>query len=354
MHINKINAYADFWYHEIGVNVIPAKKKKKKPLVAWKDDPRINMQTEPIPQSMHDEWKNKGIFRGGMAVICGKVFRGEHKGKYLCAVDADNQMGIDSLSTKGIREVAKKTLVEQHPNTPHKAHFYFYTTKPMPKKSSDAVDEETNKKMKSNQIPAIEMKGEGKHGIMYCSPSPHEDGSNYEILGIDEPMILDDIGDVVNKICNQYSLGKASNNLVSMKLLMDNDTKVLEGNNRHEAIMRYAESILRKYPSIEDQIFRDMIYAKNSRMCSPPLSNDQVEIQIKCAIDFIAKQVEEEKKLKEIDRQKFGTPEFWSDVDLYVKAFHPKKLFIRCLECKKLIDANPLEQDHYGHVVEIK
>jgi len=37
--------------------------------------------------------------------------------------------------------------------------------------------------MDNDEIPAIELKGEGQHGIMYCSPSPHADGSNYGILG---------------------------------------------------------------------------------------------------------------------------------------------------------------------------
>ena len=116
--------------------------------------------------------------------------------------------------------------------------------------------------------------------------------------------------------------------MVPMKLLMDNDTKVFAGNNRHEAVMRYAESILRKYPNMEDQIFRDMIYAKNNRMCDPPLESSEVEKQIKDAIGFIEKQIAEEKKIREVDRHRFGTEEFWKDVALYVKAFKPKKLFL--------------------------
>jgi hypothetical protein len=33
--ISTINEYADFWRHDIGVNVLPADTKNKKPLVTW-------------------------------------------------------------------------------------------------------------------------------------------------------------------------------------------------------------------------------------------------------------------------------------------------------------------------------
>lgn len=349
----EVNQWADFWRYEIGVNVIPADSIRKKTFIKWKDDPRGNWQIEPIPQNIHDEWKRTNAFKDGMAVICGKVFHNESKKHlYLCAIDADNRKGIEEMTSQGITEWAKKTLIEQHAN-PDKAHFYFYTTRPMPKKSSDAVNLELMEKMNSNEIPALEMKGDGTHGIMYCTPSPHKDGSNYDIIGIWEPMVLDSIGDVVNKICDNYSLGRGNNNKVPMKILMDDETRVIEGSNRHEAIMRYAESMLRKYPNMEKRIFYDVIEAKNKRMCVPPLDSDTLQVQIECAIKYISEQIEQERKLKDIARQVYGTDEFWSDVSEYKRAFNPKKNFINCLECKKIIEANPLDQNHYGHTVKI-
>jgi len=349
----EINEWADFWRYDIGVNVIPANSIDKKTFIKWKDDPRGNWQIEPIPEDLHKNWKALNAFKTGMAVICGKVFHNEKKKHlYLCAIDADNKKGIDEL-TGDIKNMAERTLVEQHAN-PNKAHFYFYTTKPMPKKSSDAVNFELMEKMKNNNVPAIEMKGDGTHGIMYCTPSPHKDGSTYQIIGTHEPAVLDEIGNLVNKICDKFSLGKGSNNLVPMHVLMSDDTRIIEGSNRHEAIMRYAESILRRYPNVEHLIFRDMISAKNIRMCVPPLSTEELDKQIQCAITFINDQIAEEKKLYNERKFIFGKEEFWDFTGKYKREHNPKRSYIYCLLCKKEISDDPLDQTHYGHNVKLK
>ena len=98
----------------IGVNVIPAVGVTKKPLVSWKEDKRGNWQIEPIPKEIHDEWKQKGMFRNGMAVICGKVFHNEDKKDlYLVHIDCDNNKGIDVMHSKGIEYLSHgQTLVE--------------------------------------------------------------------------------------------------------------------------------------------------------------------------------------------------------------------------------------------------
>jgi len=175
------NAWADYWRNSIGVNVIPALGKLKKPKVSWLKDPRGNWQIEPIPQKIHDAWKKEKAFDDGMAIVCGKVLhRKDRKHLYLCAVDLDNGKAINEM-TEDLNELAKKTIVEQHDN-PHTAHIYVYTTKPIPKKSSDSINAKLQEKIDANEIPAIEVKGEGTHGIMYCTPSPHKDGSHYHLF----------------------------------------------------------------------------------------------------------------------------------------------------------------------------
>ncbi|KKM79065.1 hypothetical protein LCGC14_1353680 [marine sediment metagenome] len=353
MHINVINAWADFWRNQVGMNVIPADSIIKRTFTKWKDDPRGNWQIDPIPQSIHNEWKNEGSFEKGMAIICGRVFHNEAKKHlYLCAIDADNKKGIDEL-TGDIEKLAKKTIVERHANL-NKAHVYFYTTTPMQKKSSDAVNLEILEKMKNDEVPSLEVKGDGTHGIMYCSPSPHKDGSNYDIIGTKKLCIMDEVGEVINKICDKYSLGRGNDNKVPMTILMEDDTRIIEGSNRHEAIMRYAESMLRKYPQMEKSVFIEVIKAKNKLMCSPPLSNIELNTQIECAMNFIKEQVSAENELRNVERHKFGTDEFWEDVKRFKDAFKPKKKFIKCLECKDMIEANPLERIHYGHRVKLE
>ena len=109
------NAWADFWYYEIGVNVIPADTRKKKTFVEWKQ-----WQTESIPEELHDEWKRENKFEDGLAIIVGKVWRGEHIGEYLVFIDCDNFKAIEEFCTKdgqtySLKQVAEKYIVERAP-----------------------------------------------------------------------------------------------------------------------------------------------------------------------------------------------------------------------------------------------
>ena len=350
MNLHQINMWADFWRNNIGVNVIPAVSMNKKPLVSWKEDTRGNWQIDPIPQEIHNEWKSSGMFKSGMAVICGKVFRGENKDMYLCAIDCDNKLAIDEM-TKDIIKTSEKTIVEQHIDDPNKAHFYFLTTRPMPKKSSDVIG-----KVKINKVPSIEMKGQGQHGIMYCTPSMHKDGERYRILGVKKLAILDNIGDIIKGICDKYNLGTGKDNKITMKVLMDNETKIVAGHNRHEAIMRYAESILRKYPRMEEQIFRDMILLKNNRMCSPPLTESELDIQIECAVNYIEKQLVDEYNIIKNTNFKYGSSEFWRACDEYGRNINTNPDFsVKCLECNiDIKDIDPFDNTHRGHKVILK
>ena len=354
MNIDEVNKWADFWRYQIGVNVIPADAVKRTTYVKWKDDPRGNWQIQPIPKEMHDEWKKTGAFEKGMAVICGKVFHNDaKKNLYLCAVDADNRKAVEEITRNDLAGFAKQTLVEAHAN-PNKAHFYVYTTKPMPKKSSDATNLDLLRKMENNEIPAIEVKGDGTHGVMFCTPSPHRDGSRYGIIGVTEPAIYDKIGEAINNLCDRFSLGRDDKNMVPMKVLIKDDTRILEGNNRHEGLMRYAESILRKAPFLEKSIFYDIIQAKNNRMCVPPLNDKEVQKQINDAIAFINKQKEDEALAYQQNKNRFGTKEFWEDAEKYRKIVNPTRQYIRCVTCGFDIDDNVLDKKHYGHLVKFK
>ena len=47
-------------------------------------------------------------------------------------------------------------------------------------------------RLKAMKIPAIEVKGLGSHGILFVTPSIHQNGTPYQILGTLEPVIADD------------------------------------------------------------------------------------------------------------------------------------------------------------------
>ena len=72
-HLDDYNGWADFWRVDIGVNVIPADTKNKI-TQSW-----LEWQNKPIPDKIHNEWKDTGAFSKGMAVILGKVWHNKDK-----------------------------------------------------------------------------------------------------------------------------------------------------------------------------------------------------------------------------------------------------------------------------------
>ena len=147
-------------------------------------------------------------------------------------------------------------------------------------------------------------------------------------------------------------MGKGKGNLVSMKVLTEDDTRVLAGSNRHEAIMRYAESMLRKYPDMEKNVFSEVIKAKNNLMCSPPLSESELEEQIKCASEFISRQIQKEEEIRRETKLTYGTTEFWDTISNYLKDHKPDGSYVKCVDCKNdIAEIDPFSTNHKGHKV---
>ena len=72
---NSINYWADFWFYEIGVNVIPANTKEKTTYANW-----AQWQDKPIPIEKHIELKKNGDYKNGIAIVTGKIWRGKYAG----------------------------------------------------------------------------------------------------------------------------------------------------------------------------------------------------------------------------------------------------------------------------------
>jgi hypothetical protein len=79
---------------------------------------------------------------------------------------------------KTLDELSEDFLVEFHADKPDRAHISGYTEKPLIAKSSDAG--KFKSKIEANEIPAIEIKSEGKDGISFSPPSYHNHGHPYE------------------------------------------------------------------------------------------------------------------------------------------------------------------------------
>lgn len=291
------NQWADFWRNECGLNVFPADTKNKKTYEEWG-----KWQDTPISDEQHEEWKNNNSFSKGMAIIAGKIWhRPDLEDSHLCFIDVDNEMAIEEVCTifgaKNIHELSQVTVVEQHLDNKTKAHVYFYTQHVLKKKSSDATRNLKNK-LDSNEIPAIEVKCQSD-GIAYCTPSPHKDGFNYEIIGTTKIGTFNgkEIEDLLYEVYKKYGLivddqsnGQSNFSKIPIEELFKPGFKIMEGHNRSEGVMRVAESLYARYRSTKSlETLKQETYKWMVECCDPPLDQDKFERQFKDGIRFVDK-----------------------------------------------------------------
>lgn len=314
--------WADYWYYTIGVNPIPVVSKAKvtKKGYDWKE-----WQTNPLPEETFKFWKAQGAYCDGIGVVVGKVWRGENKDKYLIFVDCDNKKSIEEICTrKGeritLQRFAEKMLVEQHKDNPDKAHIYFYSDIPFPKKSSDVLEKAATDSNKPVDIPLFEVKGKGSHGMSFCTPSTHQNGHRYEIIGTSDSITFSkgmsrEMMQHLDSICRKYGLHYLDNqsdspdnnkNLVPMESLYSEEFRIHKGNNRHEALLRFMESVIKnnkKTWKLPFHLVKEICKAWNNTQCVPPLDDREFEKQWKSANEFIARVVDapeaENKRRKE-------------------------------------------------------
>ena len=205
------NAYADYWRYYVGVNIIPAFSIGKKPTVEWKE-----YQNAPIPETVHEQWKEESRFIAGSALIMGKVWHRpdlmepEH---FLVGIDADNQLAINELLTTNgrigtIEQFSTRTVVEQYENAKDRLHFYVYTVgEQLRNKSSDKADKDFD----PSKLPSFEVKATSKF-LMYPSPSGNKEGVQRKILGtfdiikLDNSTLMNEMQDHIDEICKKYGL----------------------------------------------------------------------------------------------------------------------------------------------------
>jgi hypothetical protein len=296
------NAYADYWRYYVGVNVIPAYSVGKKPMVEWK-----GYQDAPIPESVHDQWREEGIFINGSALIMGKVWHRpdllepEH---FLVGIDADNQLAINELLTmngrsRTVEQFSEITLVEQYENGKDRLHFYVYTVGAhLRNKSSDKAAKDFD----PSKIPSFEVKATSKF-LMYPSPSGNKEGIRRKILGtfniikLDNNGIIKQMQDHIDGICKKYALiydgGSESEGLIPIQELFKDDFVVYEGHNRHQPLLRVMESLITRLRNIvkENEIMQ-MARQWNLTHCKPPLEEKEFQKQWRDATNFLKTSVE--------------------------------------------------------------
>jgi hypothetical protein len=276
-----LNDWSDYWFYEIGANVIPANTKDKNTFESW-----TNWKDQSIPVEVHESRKKSGHYNNGIALITGQLWRGPYYEKYLVAIDLDNRKAINTFCGSELEYLKQHTLFEQTSNT-EKAHIYFIVEREIPNKSSNKVDASTVEKIESNDIPALEVKSNSK-GIMFCSASPHKNGSNYRIIGTLKPEVFEasKVEERISRVCEKYNIpygynneGSSTSNQIPIEDLFESETKILEGHNRHEALLRVMESLLQRNRQILslDKI-KQLAYDWNQEHCITPLENVELDI----------------------------------------------------------------------------
>lgn len=319
--------FANFWFNEIGVNVIPADSTTKTTDILWTNDPRGNWQEEPIPEEIFEKWKSDGLFGKGLAVICGKVFRGNDKGKWLNGIDCDNKLGLDEMCPTGIRELSQNTLVEQHANK-EKGHTYYLTERPIQSKSGNDGKEGT--------IPQIEVKSGGKF-LLYCAGGNHKDGSPIEIVGNKQVKTVDAqaLEERIDDICKKYEIpylvnGKATPGK-SIQEISDKNFVIHEGENRSIAILRYLDSAKSLNPSYNEDVLFAIGMQYNKQHCKPPYDEVKVRAIAKQSCGFIERENEQRKQDLKVDR--IYVNKEWPDVAKKIQSMYH---FVTLRETKKM------------------
>ncbi|CAN5875455.1 hypothetical protein BH23THE1_BH23THE1_20500 [soil metagenome] len=296
----------DFWFYTIGVNVIPAASKYKIPRVKWTE-----WQDKSIPEEVYESWKASEDFKDGCAIFVGLIWRGKYQGKFLACIDIDNALGIKEFLSKfgkvdTLEILAEKTIVEQHLDARYeKAHIYFIVEKPVSKRSGIGGPNNFG----FQETPAIEVKSEGKHGIMYCSPSVHKNGQPYQIIGTIIPTVLDKkqsegLEKSINEIYTKHGAVLSRDNKTPIQELFKPEFEIYEGNNRSGALMRAMESLISRNRNIltEVQILA-LAQEWNRDHCKPPLDEEKVKYQWECAKGFIQKNNVDETNISDTDKK---------------------------------------------------
>lgn len=302
MNFTNKNDGADFWYNDIGVNVIPADTQNKKLTISWKE-----YQENPVSEETFEQWKRDGAIEKGIAIIPGKIWKGENSGKYLIAIDIDKEKGLkEFLSINGkvttIEEFASKTLVEQRRDDTNRAHVFFISPIPFPSKGTDSKS-------------GIEVKGEGIHGLIFVSPSIHKNGYPYEIIGTKNIANLNqkqalELTRRINDICVKNGLkylekeenSKLTPQIREMinKLEIDNSILIPEGE-RHITLLSLANSLLIRHPinaKVSVDKLKKFFENVNSQLCKPyPLPQKEIDVIWEDAIDFVENNREHYKKI---------------------------------------------------------
>lgn len=300
--IGNYNEWADFWFYQMKVNVVPFDTRNRLPIISSYKQ----YQNTRIPITEFEKWKKEGKFSAGMAIFPGKLYHNDdgkddnnHDDLYLVAIDLDRKEAINEFCTLNgkiisINELGLKTIVEQHHDDINRAHVYLLSPIPFPNKGPDST-------------LGIEIKSKAEHGIMYCCNSIHKNGYRYQVLGVKKPLILSksqalEMIQHINGICKKHSLQYVDKDssinpelkriIKSLSFRNNSEIMILEGQ-RHSSMLSIGNSILfHHYQEDESNIEKLRIFFDeiNQRYCKPKvlLKDEMDSIWYSCLV-FVRK-----------------------------------------------------------------
>lgn len=298
----------DFLYYVLGVNIIPADTVNKKPLVAeWK-----RLQSEELTEQEYLANKQNDAYNQGVAIICGKIWRGLNKDKWINGIDLDNEIAIrEFCSQEGkytVEEFLRENLYEFHKDDSNSLHIYIITDKPIKSKARGTIDIE-------NQ-PAIEIKSNGDK-IMFSYPSLHGNYKGqqpifeqWQFNELKQPAwaTTERLEARIDTICSKYRISYLDNNKDRIKQRLRERDQIPEGS-RHNELLKQFNTLWWKYIEkysdgkvTEGKVFEEAL--KIADLCQPP--HDQADIERIFADSFahVSNLVEQDPKTasKEIDK----------------------------------------------------
>ena len=270
--------FLDYWFYNVGANICPADTKNKRTSDNWKPRQNSEMSVEE-----YEQLKKENAFIRGAAVVTGRVWRGKYNGYYLNGMDFDNSKAIEELchsmgdelgKTVTVNDLAEWTLVEHHLDNPAKLHLYVYSKHPFKNKSSD-----TGKAwFKKDSMPAIEVKG--TKTLMFCTPSIHKDGHQYQFLNQRVPVVADDMERIIDDILSKYDIEYLSNTDKRIRNVQrqSDDSKAIHEGSRHNELLREINAKLHSHIRLKSlEEIKQMCIAYNNLYCKPPYPRNQFE-----------------------------------------------------------------------------
>ena len=88
--------YVNFWFHEIGVNVIPFDTKNRKSILPKEEHSKHFQYLMTLTE--FNNFKENGYYGNGFVIKLGQVERGKYRGKYLNALDGTVRWDQTNLS----------------------------------------------------------------------------------------------------------------------------------------------------------------------------------------------------------------------------------------------------------------